>query len=127
MFKLISVLRRFQKSVITKKTPVLMLLNKQLSKDSGTIVDFDINRERKTIEIELVKYGEMNVIHVAGYSVELVQGETFIRWRRVTVEGNEKAPLTRLLNKSKSALLPAYLFNLVKGVMGEPSTVSVGR
>ncbi|QUM84938.1 MULTISPECIES: hypothetical protein [unclassified Moritella] len=124
MFGFVSRLKRFKKSVISKKTPVLILLNKQLPKNAGCVVDFSINKKSRCIVIELVRDEQLNKINVINYGVHFSGTDTIISWSKIKVDGTGTRELKRVLAKQKSIILPAYLFNLVDRVMNTQDVVS---
>jgi len=124
MFGFVSRLKRFKKSVISKKTPVLILLNKQLPKSAGCVVDFSINKKSRCIVIELVRDEQLNKINVINYGVHFSGTDTIISWSKIKVDGTGTRELKRVLAKQKSIILPAYLFNLVDRVMNTQDVVS---
>ena len=124
MLGFVSKLKRFKKSVISKKTPVLILLNKQLPKNTGSVVDFSINKKSRVIVIELVRDEQLNKINVINYGVHFSGTDTIISWSKIKVDGTGTRELKRVLAKQKSIILPAYLFNLVDRVMNTQEVVS---
>ena len=124
MLGFVSKLKRFKKSVISKKTPVLILLNKQLPKNAGCVVDFSINKKSRVIVIELVRDEQLNKINVINYGDHFSGNETIIRWSKIKVDGTGTRDLKRVLAKQKSIILPAYLFNLVDRVMNTQEVIS---
>lgn len=124
MLKLVSAFKLFKKTYVSKKTPALLLLNKLLPKDSGKIVDFFLDREKNSIEIVLEQGEQQAVVTVVGYEVRLIQQQTVISWRSLRVSGDNCAALRRQLARQKSVVLPAYLFNLVNGLVGGKNAAS---
>ena len=121
MIALIAKLRVFKKSLVSKKTPILIMLNKQLPKNSGTLIDFSLNKVEHAINIELEKDGAVNYISVFNYAVHLVNNETHITWSKIRASGNHSAHLNQVFKHQKSITLPAYLYNIVSSVMSDTS------
>jgi hypothetical protein len=117
MIELIAKLKAFKKSLVSKKTPVLMILNKQLPKNSGKLIDFSLNKAQRAINIELKKDGAVNYISVFNYAVHLVNNETHITWSKISASGKHSAHLNQVFKHQKSIALPAYLYNTVSSVM----------
>jgi len=121
MIEFIAKLKAFKKSVISKKTPILMLLNKQLPKGAGTIIDFSLNKKENAINIELEKDGSVNYISVINYSVNLSNNETHISWSKIKASGEHATNLNKAFQQRKSIALPAYLYSVVSNVMNDTS------
>jgi len=121
MIKFVAKLRAFKKRVISKKKPILMLLNKQLPKGNGTIIDFSLNKEMRSIDIELEKDGGVNLITVINYAVHLTNNETHVSWSKIKTSGAYAAHLNKVFKQRKSIALPAYLYSIVSGVMNNTS------
>ena len=122
MIKLIAKLKAFKKSLVSKKTPVLMMLNKQLPKNSGKIIDFSLDKTQHAINIELEKDGAVNYISVFNYAVHLINNETHITWSKIKASGKHSAHLNQVFKHQKSIALPAYLYNVVSSVMSDTSS-----
>lgn len=122
MIELITKLKTFKKRLVNKKTPVLMLLNRQLPKNSGTLIDFSLNKAESAINIELEKDGSVNYISVFNYAVHLVNNETHITWSKIKASGKHSAHLNQVLKQQKSIALPPYLYNVVSSVMSDTSS-----
>jgi hypothetical protein len=121
MIKFVAKLKAFKKSIISKKTPILMLLNKRLPKGAGTIIDFSLNKTEQAIRIELEKDGAVNHISVINYAVHLANNETRISWSKIKASGAHATNLNKAFNQRKSIVLPAYLYNVVSNVMNDAS------
>ncbi|MFB0979684.1 MAG: hypothetical protein QMC62_02055 [Alteromonadaceae bacterium] len=121
MIKLIAKLKAFKKKLINNKKPILMLLNKQLPKGTGTIIDFSLNKEEHAINIALEKNGSINHINVINYAVHLIDNKTHISWSKIKAYGEYATQLNGLFKQQKSIALPAYLYNLVSRLMNEES------
>jgi hypothetical protein len=118
MFKFIAKLRHFQKSIISRKTPVLIMLNRQLPDGMGSVIDFSMDHERNSLIIELEHADNLNIIEVKNYAVHLLDNETIVSWKKIHATGESAKILNEMFPAKKSMALPAYLFNLVSGVMG---------
>jgi len=121
MIKLIAKIKAFKKKVINNKVPVLILLNKQLPKEAGTIIDFSLNKANRGINIELEKNGAVNYINVINYAVHLIENKTHISWSKIKVSGEHASHLNHAFKQRKSIALPAYLYNIASRVMNDTS------
>ena len=122
VIELIAKLKAFKKSLVSKKTPVLMLLNKQLPKNSGKLIDFSLDKAQRAINIELEKDGSVNYISVFNYAVHLVNNETHITWSKIKASGKHSSHLNQVFKQQKSIALPPYLYNVVNKVFSDTSS-----
>lgn len=100
-------MRQFFRRYFSVNTVVLWVLNKALPSQWGRVVNVDIDRESNDVSLTLGDGESSTELKLYGYKIEMVgDGQARLHWRKVVVQGGNKAALQGYFKDRSSMLIP---------------------
>ncbi|OUS02459.1 hypothetical protein A9Q81_08740 [Gammaproteobacteria bacterium 42_54_T18] len=100
-------MRQFFRRYFSVNAVVLWVLNKALPSQWGRVTNVDIDRDSSDVSLTLDD-GELSTeLMLCGYKIEMVgDGQARLHWRKVVVQGGNKAALQGYFKDRSSMLIP---------------------
>jgi len=100
-------IRQFFRRYISVNAVVLWVLNKALPSQWGRVTNVEIDRDGSTVSLTLDSGESSTELMLYGYKIEMVgDGQARLHWRKVIVQGGNKAALQGYFKDRTSMLIP---------------------
>lgn len=100
-------IRQFFKRYISVNAVVLWVLNKALPSQWGRVTNVEIDRASNNVSLTLDSGESSTELVLYGYKIEMVgDGQARLHWRKVVVQGGNKAALQGYFKGRSNMLIP---------------------
>ena len=100
-------MRQFFRRYFSVNAVVLWVLNKALPSQWGRVTNVDIDRDSSDVSLTLEDGESSTELMLCGYKIEMVgDGQARLHWRKVVVQGGNKAALKGYFKDRSSMLIP---------------------
>ncbi|MBV1883662.1 MAG: hypothetical protein KUG82_18630 [Pseudomonadales bacterium] len=93
MIKLIRKLKQFNKQIISSKTAILVLINRYVPTDMGSVIDLHLDRQNQTLCVEIEKNEAITEVVIEHYQVNYSAGRPILTWKQVKVKGSQSTAI----------------------------------
>jgi len=102
-------IKQFTKNIFNSKSWINGTINSFLPESFGKLVNVEINRDSKYVDLRLELDGSVSDIHVWNYKVVHEEGEGYVVFESIKITGYLQLQLKDIQKRRKIKISPQYI------------------